>query len=216
MKMLQAGRARAARPVQDGRMESREFELAVIEGALEGEPVEPERVARLARLLGYDERLLLHFRRYHLPWLTRLARLLTAMGGARAWSAVGLALLASGRASGIHAGLRLACGCALGALVTQVLKRTLNRARPSSAIEGFEALTENPDAFSFPSGHTAAAFGVAVALAGEPAGAGPLSFCLATGIALSRIYLGAHYPLDVLVGAGVGAGAGMAARLLVP
>ncbi len=196
-------------------MESRELELAVIEGALDGAPVEPERVARLARLLGYDERLLLHFRRYHGPWLTRLARLLTAVGDARTWTALALALLATTRPSGIHAGLRLACGCSLGALLAQVLKRTLNRARPSSAIEGFEALTENPDAFSFPSGHTAAAFGVAVALAGEPGYAGPLSFTLAGGIALSRVYLGAHYPLDVLAGIVLGSGAGLTARVLV-
>ncbi len=197
-------------------MDGRELELELVEGALQGAPVEPERVARLARLLGYDERLLLHFRRYHGPWLTRVARLLTAMGDARTWTAVGLALLASARPAGIHAGLRLSCGCTLGALLAQVLKRTLNRARPSSAIEGFEALTENPDAFSFPSGHTAAAFGVAVALGGEPGYAGALSATLATGIALSRVYLGAHYPLDVLVGAALGSGAGLAARVLVP
>jgi len=216
IEMLQTGRAHAAPRVHDGRMDSRELELTVIEGAMEGAPVEPERVARLARLLGYDERLLLHFRRYHGPWLTRLARLLTAMGDARTWTAVGLALLATARPAGVHAGLRLACGCTLGALMAQVLKRTLNRARPSSAIEGFEALMENPDRFSFPSGHTAAAFGVAVALVGEPAYAGSLSFTLATGIALSRVYLGAHYPLDVLVGVVLGSGAGVAARLLVP
>ena len=197
-------------------MDSRELELAVIEGAMEGAPVEPERVARLARLLGYDERLLLHFRRYHGPWLTRVALLLTALGDARSWCAVGLALLATTRPAGIHAGMRLACGCTLGALIAQILKRTLNRPRPSTAIEGFEALAENPDAFSFPSGHTAAAFGVAVALAGEPAHAGPLSLLLATGVGLSRVYLGAHYPLDVLVGVFVGSGSGLAARLLVP
>jgi undecaprenyl-diphosphatase len=197
-------------------MESRDLELAVVEGALEGAPVEPERVARLARLLGYDERLLLHFRSYHGPWRTRIARLLTAAGDARSWTAIGLALLVSGRPVAVHIGLRLAASCTLAALAAQVLKRTLNRARPDTAIDGFEALTENPDAFSFPSGHTAAAFGVAVALGGEPACAGPLSLLLATGIALSRVYLGAHYPLDVLVGGVLGVGAGVAARFLVP
>ena len=199
-------------------MESRELqlELAIVEGALEGAPVEPERIARLARLLGYDERLLLHFRRYHGPWRTRLARLLTGAGDARSWTVIGLALLATTRRSAVHLGLRVSAGALLGALAAQVLKRTLNRARPTSAIEGFEALADNPDAFSFPSGHTAAAFAVAIATAGERYAAGPLSLLLATGIALSRVYLGAHYPLDVLVGIPLGVGAGVASRLLVP
>jgi undecaprenyl-diphosphatase len=197
-------------------VEGRELELVAIEGALEGAPASALRPARLARLLGYDERLLLTFRRFHGPWRTRVARLLTRAGDAGSWTALGTALLVAGRPRTVHLALRLAAGCTLAALTAQLLKRTLNRARPTSAIEGFTALAENPDAFSFPSGHSAAAFGVAVAVAGEPYGAGPLSLLLATGIALSRVYLGAHYPLDVLVGGLLGAAGGTAARLLVP
>ena len=80
---------------------------------------------------------------------------------------------------------------------------------------GFAALIEIPDAFSFPSGHTAAAFAIAVALAGEGHGLGPLTLSLAGGIGLSRVYLGAHYPLDVAAGVGLGALCGLAARLLI-
>ena len=198
-------------------MESRrEFELAVVEGALQGAPVEPACAARFARLLGYDERLLLLLQKYQGPWRTRVAHALTTVGDGRSWAAVGLAFLATGQARCVHVGLRLFAGATLGALAAQVLKRTLNRRRPDTAIEGFEALAENPDSFSFPSGHTAAAFGVAVALAGEPYCAGPVSLLLATGISLSRVYLGAHYPLDVLVGGMLGAAAGAGARALVP
>lgn len=196
-------------------MDSRELELVVVEGALEGAPVEPARVARLARLLGYDERLLLEFRRFHGPRRTRAARLLTLAGDGRTWTALGLGLLATARPALMHLGLRLGAGALLGAGAAQLLKRALNRARPDSAIAGFEALAENPDSFSFPSGHTAAAFAVTVALAGEPYCAGPAALLLAVGIGLSRVYLGAHYPLDVVVGAALGAVAGGVARALV-
>jgi undecaprenyl-diphosphatase len=188
---------------------------SAVEVAVEGTTA-ALRVARLAGLLAYDELLLLAMRRLRGPWRTRVARLLTGAGDARSWTAAGLVLFAVRRPAANHVALRLSVGAGLAALAAQLLKRTLGRARPTSAIEGFEALADNPDAFSFPSGHTAAAFGVAVALSGEPWCAGPLSLLLATGIALSRVYLGAHYPLDVLVGGFLGAGAGAVARSIVP
>jgi undecaprenyl-diphosphatase len=174
------------------------------------------RPSRLARLLHLDQLILLGMRRFHAPSRTRLARSLTRAGNAESWTAIGLALLATFHRTGVHMGLRLGAGAGLATVASQVLKRWLLRPRPSRAIEGFAPLADNPDAFSFPSGHTAAAFAVAIALAGEPFGAGPLALLLGTGIALSRVYLGAHYPLDVLAGALLGSGAGLLARLLVP
>jgi undecaprenyl-diphosphatase len=168
------------------------------------------------RLLDLDEGLLLGMRRFHAPWLTRLARGLTRAGDAQTWTLLGLAMLSTLAPSGVHLGLRLGAGAGLATLFCQLLKRRLLRPRPSRAIPGFSPLAENPDVFSFPSGHTAAAFGVAVAFAGEPFGAGPLALLLACGIALSRVYLGAHYPLDVLAGVALGSGGGALARLLVP
>ncbi len=171
---------------------------------------------RLARLMRLDELLLLGMRRFHSRWRTRLARGLTRAGDASSWTLAGLSLLATARPPLVHMALRLAVGATLATLVAQVLKRRLLRPRPSRAIAGFFPLAENPDAFSVPSGHTAAAFAVAVALAGEPFGSGPLVLALAGGIALSRVYLGAHYPLDVAAGAALGVVSGLAAHLVVP
>jgi undecaprenyl-diphosphatase len=173
------------------------------------------RAGRFQRILSVDEALLLAFRRFHAPWRTTIARTLTQMGDARSWTVAGLACLATLSPRGIHLGLRLGAATGLATLLSQALKRSLTRARPDTAIAGFEALAANPDRFSFPSGHTAAAFGVAVAFAGEPHCLGPGALLLAVGVALSRVYLGAHYPLDVVAGGALGVCAGLAARLLV-
>jgi undecaprenyl-diphosphatase len=172
-------------------------------------------VGRLRRILSADEALLLSLQRFRRPWRTFIARALTALGDARSWTVAGLAGLATRTTLGAHLGLRIAAAAGLATFASQALKRSLTRARPDSSIVGFEALARNPDRFSFPSGHTAAAFAVAVAFLGEPFALGPLALLLAVGIGLSRVYLGAHYPLDVGAGALLGAFAGMASRLLV-
>jgi undecaprenyl-diphosphatase len=182
--------------------------------AIPAAPDVAERVGRLAALLAIDERLLVAARRLHGPWRTRLARALTRAGNTSSWVLAVLALLAAGGPF-LRLGVRLGAGTLLGTLLSQALKRGLHRPRPTSAIVGFEALAENPDRFSFPSGHTTAAFAAAVALAGAPFGLGPGALALAVGIGLSRIYLGAHYPLDVAVGAVLGGIAGGLARLLL-
>ena len=173
------------------------------------------RDGRFQRILSFDEAMLLGFRRFHSPIRTAIARALTRIGDGKSWTAIGLACLAARTPLGTHLGLRIAAATLGATALSQSLKRSLTRARPDASIAGFEPLAENPDRFSFPSGHTAAAFAVAVAFAGEPGGLGPLALLLATGIGLSRVYLGAHYPLDVAAGGMLGVFAGLAARLLV-
>ncbi|HET8540768.1 MAG TPA: phosphatase PAP2 family protein [Anaeromyxobacter sp.] len=173
------------------------------------------RDARWRRILSWDESLLLSVRRFRTPWRTAIARTLTAIGDGKSWTMVGVACLATCTSRGAHLGLRLGAATGIATLLSQGLKRSLTRPRPNIAIAGFEALAVNPDRFSFPSGHTAAAVGVAVAFAGEPHGLGVGALLLSAGIGMSRVYLGAHYPFDVAAGAVLGVFAGVAARLLV-
>jgi undecaprenyl-diphosphatase len=73
---------------------------------------------------------------------------------------------------------------------------------------------EQPLDTSFPSGHTAGSFAAAVALSGVYPEDRPLLLLLASAVGVSRVYLGHHFPSDVLVGAAAGAAVGMLASCL--
>ena len=78
-----------------------------------------------------------------------------------------------------------------------ILKNLVARTRPYFVIEGLTTVGMRPSDFSFPSGHTAITFCVACVLfRNHPKKWGSLLL-----IAFSRLYLGMHYPSDVLAGA---------------
>jgi undecaprenyl-diphosphatase len=87
----------------------------------------------------------------------------------------------------------------LSHLVVQLVKRTVGRPRPSRGV-ACAVLVAEPDRFSFPSGHATAAMSVAFVYASAyPSLALPL-VALAGTVGMSRVFLGVHYPGDVLVG----------------
>eukprot|EP00697_Spironema_sp_BW2_P009070 gnl/Spiro4/23850_TR11807_c0_g1_i1.p1 gnl/Spiro4/23850_TR11807_c0_g1~~gnl/Spiro4/23850_TR11807_c0_g1_i1.p1 ORF type:complete len:207 (-),score=23.41 gnl/Spiro4/23850_TR11807_c0_g1_i1:156-737(-) len=95
--------------------------------------------------------------------------------------------------------------CAIGAVLDTVMKAILRRPRPPTNKNDNLTPYIGPDKFSCPSGHSSRAFAIAVTVLLH--GSSPLRF-LAFGwssvVALSRIFLGRHYPSDVFVGALLG------------
>jgi undecaprenyl-diphosphatase len=109
-----------------------------------------------------------------------------------------------------------ALGATLAAsLVVTPLKELFDRARPPEDAPGLGALVAIPENASFPSGHAATAFAAATAIAILSPRMRPYALGLAAAVALSRIYLRVHFPLDVLAGGLLGAGLGALAALVV-
>jgi undecaprenyl-diphosphatase len=111
----------------------------------------------------------------------------------------------------------LAAGLAVTttALLVTALKELFDRARPPVADPSLDPIGIVPASASFPSGHAATAFAAAVAVAMVyPRLARPL-LVLAGVVAVSRIYLGVHYVLDVAAGTLLGIAIGIAAAWVV-
>lgn len=134
------------------------------------------------------------------------------------WVGVAAVLALTGGRFGRRAALRglFAAGLA-SAVANGPMKLAARRGRPAgsawvSRLPGFPTTTGS----SFPSGHAASAFAFATGAAQEiPALAAPLG-ALAATVGYSRIHAGVHHPSDVLGGAVIGAGAGIATRRLWP
>jgi undecaprenyl-diphosphatase len=162
-------------------------------------------------LRRFDTSVLVTVGRRRTPWIDRVMTALTRAGELDSWCIHGFVLLLVVGPSSWQLPSLLTAGALAATMTSQILKRTFRRPRPEKHIEGFVALLEDPDAFSFPSGHTAVAFGVAAALATGDTLVGMFELVFAMAIGCSRVYLGAHYPADVVVGAAVGLASGSAA-----
>lgn len=101
-----------------------------------------------------------------------------------------------------YAGVTMLFCLAFAWLITEpVIKNIVQRPRPFEEIEALTVLVAKPTSYSFPSGHSCSSFACAYALTRTYGKRGAWFYIPAALIALSRLYVGVHYPTDVLTGA---------------
>lgn len=149
-----------------------------------------------------DQRLLLLARtRGHAPGVERAVAAFSRLGEhAALWYAIGLAGGATQpgeRRQWVRARRTVLATYA----VNTAIKLVVRRRRP--ALAGLPPLTGTTTGLSFPSAHAATSFAAALAYRRRGLPAAPI-YALAACMAASRVYLGVHYPSDVLAGAALG------------
>jgi undecaprenyl-diphosphatase len=96
-------------------------------------------------------------------------------------------------------------------IATNRAKLTIERPRPDE-----DLWRDSPGRWGYPSGHTSAAFAVATVVAALlPRRWRWVPFAVATVVAITRMHVGVHYPMDLVGGALIGLSAGLAGVALL-
>ena len=135
------------------------------------------------------------------PVLTPVMKVITTLGnGGAIWIALTILLLAIPKTRKIGCMSLIAL---LGTLLVNnmLLKNLVARTRPYEVIEGLTYIVRKPSDYSFPSGHAGCSFSAACIMYRRlPRRYGVPALILAILISVSRLYVGVHYPSDVLFG----------------
>ena len=153
-------------------------------------------------MCGVDERILRWARtRGHTPRAERAVARFSRIGE---HGAVWLAIGGAGGAldSSRRAGWARATGVVAGTFALNTTIKLIVR-RPRPQLSGLPALTSTPTQLSFPSAHSSTSFAGALVYTRLGLPAAPL-YALAALLAASRLYLGVHYPSDIIAGALLG------------
>jgi len=140
----------------------------------------------------------------HTSWRAS-AKLVSRTADGWLYPFIPLVLCVDSPAVGLHVFSLLAIGYATERALYYALKNGIKRSRPPKVIPGFSSTIQAFDEFSFPSGHTSAAFLAATTLV--LAIPSPLVTCIylwSIAVGFSRIVLGVHFPLDTIAGAVLG------------
>lgn len=136
----------------------------------------------------------------------QLVRWVSRSGDGYSYAVIALLIASFHGAESIPLITTLVVGFALEIPLFILLKRLLKRQRPYQKNPHFNSIILAHDQFSFPSGHTTAAFLFAGIMSAFFPDWALLLFGWAGAVGVSRVLLGVHYPGDIFAGATLGLG----------
>lgn len=159
------------------------------------------------RLKSFDDKFIdLINRKMRNKFLDTFMYRVTDLGGAIFSALVCMSMLLLGTEDVKRIGIEALVVLGISQIIVQSLKLILSRERPYKIIEQLNTFGINLKDYSFPSGHTTASFSLAATIAMNVPRLTIIVFFLALIIGISRIYLGVHYPTDVVAGIILGIG----------
>jgi undecaprenyl-diphosphatase len=157
--------------------------------------------AMIATLNQWDDGICIRLSRWGGKYLMdRMMVFASRIGDGYLYPVICIGILTFDPSAAVHLIPAMLLAFAIELPIQKLLKHTTKRARPFIRISGMRNLVKPPADFSFPSGHTTAAFLVAVQVGKMYPILLPPGLLIAGIIGLSRIYNGVHYPSDVIAG----------------
>lgn len=149
------------------------------------------------------------------PYLDKVMYRATNLGGAIFSSLLVIILIFIGSANIRLMGFELLATLTISQVIVHSLKLIMSRERPYKILDKLNTFGINLKDYSFPSGHTTAAFSMATTIAMNIPKLTIIVFTLGIIVAISRIYLGVHYPTDVAAGIIIGLVTGLIVHFLL-
>jgi undecaprenyl-diphosphatase len=166
---------------------------------------------------GLDQRLFVTLRtRWHPRSVERVVALFSVTGNwGLFWVALAAAMWLAGASYGRGMFLSVVVFIYLTLIVNFLVKVIVRRERPAAADELLRPLVDVPTSLSFPSSHAAMSFAAASVMSFYHPAMLPVFYILALVMSWTRVYVGVHYPSDVVAGTVVGLLAGGGAALFL-
>ncbi|MGH9387060.1 MAG: phosphatase PAP2 family protein [Vicinamibacterales bacterium] len=154
--------------------------------------------------MGFDLTLLTTVVQHRTPWLDDVMVFVSTIGnGGAVWVTLGFIGLIFTERRPASWRLLLTLFCTY-LVVELALKGLIGRERPFNTLPNLQLIADRPLSSSFPSAHAALGFAGAIAGSRVVPTAGWILWPLAVLVAASRVYLGVHWPTDVVFGSLMG------------